>query len=44
MTLLPREIGVVRLNGLSREKFTTGNIHDYVKKNKQTNKQTAHDI
>ena len=32
MTLLPREIGVVRETGLSRDKFTTGNIHEYVGK------------
>ena len=38
--LLQREIGVVRVTGLSRDKFTLGNIHGYVKKKKET----AHDI
>ena len=37
---LPREIGVVRVTGLTREKFTMGNIHGYVKKKNET----AHDI
>ena len=40
MTLLPWEIGVMRVTGLSRDKFTIGNIHGYVKKKKET----AHDI
>ena len=31
-TILPREIGVVRVTGLSRDKFAMGNIHGYVKK------------
>ena len=34
--LLQREIGVVRVTGLSRDKFTLGNIHGYVKKKKET--------
>ena len=34
------EIGVVRVTGLSRDKFTMGNIHGYVEKKKET----AHDI
>ena len=38
--LLQRKIGVVRVTGLSRDKFTLGNIHGYVKKKKET----AHDI
>ena len=38
--LLQREISVVRVTGLSRDKFTLGNIHGYVKKKKET----AHDI
>ena len=37
MTLLvPREIGVVRMTGLSRDKFIMGNIHSYLKKKKET--------
>ena len=40
MTLLQREIGMVRVTGLSLDKFTLGNIHGYVKKKKET----AHDI
>ena len=40
MTLLLQEIGVVSVTGLSREEFTMGNIHSYIKKEKGT----AHDI
>ena len=43
MTLLPREIGVVRVTRLSRDKFTKGNIRGYVKKKKKKT-ETAHDI
>ena len=37
---LAREIDVVCVTGLSRDKFTTGNIHGYIRKNKET----VHDI
>ena len=40
MTLSPWEIASVRVTGLSRDTFTMGNIHGYVKKSKET----AHDI
>ena len=40
MTLLPWQIGVVRVTALSRDKFTMGNVQGYVKKKKET----AHDI
>ena len=40
MTLLPWEIASVRVTRLSRDTFTMGNIHGYVKKSKET----AHDI
>ena len=40
MTLLPWEIASVRVTGLSRDKFTMGNIHGYVK----NSKETAYDI
>ena len=40
MTLLPCEIVSVRVTGLSRDKFTMGNIHGYVK----NSKETAYDI
>ena len=40
MTPLPREIYVVCVTKLSRDKFTMGNIHSYVKKKKET----AHNI
>ena len=40
MILLSWEITSVRVTGLSRDKFTMGNIHGYVKKRKET----AHDI
>ena len=40
MTLLPWEIASVRVTGPSRDTFTMGNIHGYVKKSKET----AHDI
>ena len=40
MTLLPWEIPSVRVTRLSRDTFTMGNIHGYVKKSKET----AHDI
>ena len=40
MTLLPWEIASVRVTGPSRNTFTMGNIHGYVKKSKET----AHDI
>ena len=40
MTLFRREIGVVRVTRLSRNKFTMGNNHGYVKKKKES----AHDI
>ena len=40
MTLLPWEIASVRVTGPSRDTFTIGNIHGYVKKSKET----AHDI
>ena len=33
-------MSVVRVTGLSQDKFTTGNIHGYVKKKKAT----THDI
>ena len=36
MTLLPWEITSVRVTGLSRDKFTMGNIHGYVKNSKET--------
>ena len=36
MTLLPWEIASVRVTGLSRDKFTMGNIHGYVKNSKET--------
>ena len=36
MKLLPREIGVERVTALSRGRFTMGNIHEYVKKKKET--------
>ena len=36
MTLLPWEIASVRVTGLSRDKFTVGNIHGYVKNSKET--------
>ena len=35
-----REMGMVRVTILSRDKFSKGNIHGYVKKKKET----AHDI
>ena len=37
---LAREIDVVCVTGLSRDKFTTGNIPGYIRKKKET----AHDI
>ena len=40
MTLLAWEIALVRVTGPSRDTFTMGNIHGYVKKSKET----AHDI
>ena len=40
MALLTWEFGVVRVTGLSRDKFTMGNIHGYARKKKET----AHDI
>ena len=40
MTLLTWEITSVRVTGLSRDKFTMGNIHGYVK----NSKETAYDI
>ena len=40
MTLLPREVGVVRVTWPSRDKFSIRNNHGYVKKKKET----AHDI
>ena len=40
MTLLPWEIASVRVTGLSRDKFTMGNIYGYVK----NSKETAYDI
>ena len=40
MILVPGEIGVVRVTELSRDYFTMGNIHGYVKKKKET----AYDI
>ena len=40
MTLSLWEIASVRVTGLSRDTFTMGNIHGYVKKSKET----AHDI
>ena len=40
MTLLSWEITSVRVTGLSRDKFTMGNIHGYVK----NSKETAYDI
>ena len=36
MTLLSWEITSVRVTGLSRDKFTMGNIHGYVKNSKET--------
>ena len=36
MKLLPREIGVERVTALSLGRFTMGNIHEYVKKKKET--------
>ena len=36
MTLLSWEIASVRVTGLSRDTFTMGNIHGYVKKSKET--------
>ena len=36
MTLLTWEITSVRVTGLSRDKFTMGNIHGYVKNSKET--------
>ena len=32
MTLLLQEIGVARVTGFSREEFTMGDIHSYIKK------------
>jgi len=40
MTLLLGGIAEVCVTGLSRDKFTMGNIHGYLKKKRQT----AHDI
>ena len=40
MTLLPKEIASARVTGHSRDKFTLGNIHGYVK----NSKETAYDI
>ena len=40
MTLLPGGIAEVFVTGLSRDKFTMGNIHGYLKKKRET----AHDI
>ena len=40
MILLPQGTGVLSMTGRSRDKFTKGNTHGYVKKNKET----AHDI
>ena len=40
MTILLREIGMVLVTGLVCDEFTTGNIHGYVRKKKET----AHDI
>ena len=43
MKLLPQEIGVVRVTGLSRGRFTMGNIrHGYVKKKKEIAHAPAH--
>ena len=36
MTLLPQEIGMVHVTGLSQDKFTMGIIHGYVKRKKET--------
>ena len=36
MTILPWEIASVRVTGLSRDTFTMGSIHGYVKKRKET--------
>ena len=40
MTILQRKIVVLRVTGLPRDTFATGNIHGYVKKRKAT----AYDI
>ena len=40
MTLLPGRIAEVCVTGLSRDKFTMGNIHGYPKKKRET----SHDI
>ena len=40
MTLLPGRIAEVCVTGLSRDKFTMGNIHGYLKKKRET----SHDI
>ena len=36
MTLLPGGIAEVCVTGLSRDKFTMGNIHGYLKKKRET--------
>ena len=36
MIILPREIGMVLVTGLVWDEFTTGNIHGYVRKKKET--------